>query len=128
MKETGFWMKPKSHELSVLWCCVAPQKSLGHEVNELTSSRLLKLEMENQTLLTTVEELRNAMGSTEGANAKILKMEKENQRLSKKVMWMLFGGSQIHCEKMTYSWEKNVFNLGNFLVSWPLVISLAVGV
>ncbi|XP_073484706.1 girdin isoform X8 [Aquarana catesbeiana] len=62
-----------------------PQKSLGHEVNELTSSRLLKLEMENQTLLTTVEELRNAMGSTEGANAKILKMEKENQRLSKKL-------------------------------------------
>ncbi|XP_068088641.1 girdin isoform X4 [Hyperolius riggenbachi] len=62
-----------------------PQKSLGHEVNELTSSRLLKLEMENQTLLTTVEELRSAMGSTEGANAKILKMEKENQRLSKKL-------------------------------------------
>ncbi|KAM9315882.1 girdin isoform 2-T2 [Gastrophryne carolinensis] len=62
-----------------------PQKSLGHEVNELTSSRLLKLEMENQTLLTTVEELKNAMGSSEGANAKILKMEKENQRLSKKL-------------------------------------------
>ncbi|XP_072265770.1 girdin isoform X3 [Pyxicephalus adspersus] len=62
-----------------------PQKSLGHEVNELTSSRLLKLEMENQSLLTTVEELRNAMGSTEGASAKILKMEKENQRLSKKL-------------------------------------------
>ncbi|KAM3932249.1 girdin isoform 2-T2 [Leptodactylus fuscus] len=62
-----------------------PQKSLGHEVNELTSSRLLKLEMENQTLLTTVEELRSAMGSTEGASAKILKMEKENQRLCKKL-------------------------------------------
>ncbi|XP_075719159.1 girdin isoform X5 [Rhinoderma darwinii] len=62
-----------------------PQKSLGHEVNELTSSRLLKLEMENQTLLTTVEELRNAMGSTEGASAKIRKLEKENQRLCKKL-------------------------------------------
>ncbi|XP_069624944.1 girdin isoform X2 [Ranitomeya imitator] len=62
-----------------------PQKSLGHEVNELTSSRLLKLEMENQTLLTTVEELKNAMGSAEGASAKILKMEKENQRLCKKL-------------------------------------------
>ncbi|XP_071996621.1 girdin isoform X7 [Engystomops pustulosus] len=62
-----------------------PQKSLGHEVNELTSSRLLKLEMENQTLLTTVEELRSAMGSAEGASAKILKMEKENQRLCKKL-------------------------------------------
>ncbi|XP_030052306.1 girdin isoform X2 [Microcaecilia unicolor] len=65
--------------------CEAPQMSLGHEVNELTSSRLLKLEMENQSLLKTVEELRNAMGSAEGSNSKILKLEKENQRLSKKL-------------------------------------------
>ncbi|XP_019517657.1 PREDICTED: girdin isoform X3 [Hipposideros armiger] len=63
----------------------APQKSLGHEVNELTSSRLLKLEMENQTLTKTVEELRSTMDSAEGNTSKILKMEKENQRLSKKV-------------------------------------------
>nr|XP_060610571.1 girdin isoform X5 [Anolis sagrei ordinatus] len=64
---------------------VAPRKSLGHEVNELTSSRLLKLEMENQSLLKTVEELQNMVGSVEGSNSKILKMEKENQRLSKKL-------------------------------------------
>ncbi|XP_059799298.1 girdin isoform X10 [Balaenoptera ricei] len=63
----------------------APQKSLGHEVNELTSSRLLKLEMENQSLTKTVEELRSTMDSAEGATSKILKIEKENQRLSKKV-------------------------------------------
>ncbi|XP_063157353.1 girdin isoform X2 [Candoia aspera] len=62
-----------------------PQKSLGHEVNELTSSRLLKLEMENQTLLKTVEDLQNAMGSIEGSNSKLMKIEKENQRLSKKL-------------------------------------------
>ncbi|KAI1240344.1 Girdin [Lamprotornis superbus] len=62
-----------------------PQKSLGHEVNELTSSRLLKLEMENQSLLKTVEELQGAVGSVEGSSSRILKMEKENQRLSKKV-------------------------------------------
>uniref|UniRef100_A0A8U8B3C2 Uncharacterized protein n=1 Tax=Geospiza parvula TaxID=87175 RepID=A0A8U8B3C2_GEOPR len=62
-----------------------PQKSLGHEVNELTSSRLLKLEMENQSLLKTVEELQSAVGSVEGSSSRILKMEKENQRLSKKV-------------------------------------------
>ncbi|XP_065256987.1 girdin isoform X4 [Emys orbicularis] len=62
-----------------------PRKSLGHEVNELTSSRLLKLEMENQSLLKMVEELQNAMGSVEGSNSKILKMEKENQRLGKKL-------------------------------------------
>ncbi|XP_004691466.1 PREDICTED: girdin isoform X2 [Condylura cristata] len=63
----------------------APQKSLGHEVNELTSSRLLKLEMENQSLTKTVEELRSTMDSTEGNTSKILKTEKENQRLNKKV-------------------------------------------
>uniref|UniRef100_A0A8C5UQD6 Girdin n=1 Tax=Malurus cyaneus samueli TaxID=2593467 RepID=A0A8C5UQD6_9PASS len=62
-----------------------PQKSLGHEVNELTSSRLLKLEMENQSLLRTVEELQSAVDSVEGSSSRILKMEKENQRLSKKL-------------------------------------------
>ncbi|XP_071438323.1 girdin isoform X3 [Pithys albifrons albifrons] len=62
-----------------------PQKSLGHEVNELTSSRLLKLEMENQSLLKTVEELQSAVGSGEGTSSRILKMEKENQRLSKRL-------------------------------------------
>ncbi|XP_069643788.1 girdin isoform X13 [Haliaeetus albicilla] len=62
-----------------------PQKSLGHEVNELTSSRLLKLEMENQSLLKTVEELQSAVGSAEGSTSRILKTEKENQRLSKKL-------------------------------------------
>lgn len=66
-----------------------PQKSLGHEVNELTSSRLLKLEMENQTLLKTVEELQNAVGSVEGNNSKLMKMERENQRLNKKVSVIL---------------------------------------
>ncbi|XP_005070406.1 girdin isoform X4 [Mesocricetus auratus] len=63
----------------------APQKSLGHEVNELTSSKLLKLEMENQSLTKTVEELRSTMDSAEGSTSKIIKIEKENQRLNKKV-------------------------------------------
>uniref|UniRef100_A0A8C9YG72 Coiled-coil domain containing 88A n=1 Tax=Sander lucioperca TaxID=283035 RepID=A0A8C9YG72_SANLU len=45
----------------------APQKSLGEEVNELTSSRLLKLEKDNQTLLKTVEELRG-LDSTSSLN------------------------------------------------------------
>ncbi|XP_058240784.1 girdin-like isoform X1 [Hemibagrus wyckioides] len=58
-----------------------PQKSLGHEVNELTSSRLLKLEMENQALLKTVEELKGR-GQAE---TRLLKAEKENQRLSQKL-------------------------------------------
>lgn len=47
----------------------------------MTSSRLLKLEMENQALLKTVEELK-ARGE---AGTRILKAEKENLRLSQKV-------------------------------------------
>uniref|UniRef100_A0A4W5QL02 Coiled-coil domain containing 88A n=1 Tax=Hucho hucho TaxID=62062 RepID=A0A4W5QL02_9TELE len=60
-----------------------PQKSLGHEVNELTSSRLLKLEKENQTLLKTVEELRGS--ASKHVPARLLKADKENQRLNQRV-------------------------------------------
>ncbi|XP_015138814.1 girdin isoform X7 [Gallus gallus] len=61
-------------------------KSLGLEVTELTSSRLLKLEKENQSLLKTVEELRSTMDDSVGGNSsRIVKMEKENQRLNKKI-------------------------------------------
>ncbi|KAL0964528.1 hypothetical protein UPYG_G00325200 [Umbra pygmaea] len=60
-----------------------PQKSLGHEVNELTSSRLLKLEKENQALLKTVEELRGSV--SEDAPARLLKAERENQRLTQRL-------------------------------------------
>ncbi|XP_042668118.1 girdin isoform X6 [Centrocercus urophasianus] len=61
-------------------------KSLGLEVTELTSSRLLKLEKENQALLKTVEELRSTMDDSVGGNSsRILKMEQENQRLNKKI-------------------------------------------
>uniref|UniRef100_A0A674F4B2 Coiled-coil domain containing 88A n=1 Tax=Salmo trutta TaxID=8032 RepID=A0A674F4B2_SALTR len=61
-----------------------PQKSLGHEVNELTSSRLLKLEKENQALLNTVEELRGS--ASEDAPAHRLKANKENQRLTQRLV------------------------------------------
>uniref|UniRef100_A0A673Z7D2 Coiled-coil domain containing 88A n=1 Tax=Salmo trutta TaxID=8032 RepID=A0A673Z7D2_SALTR len=60
-----------------------PQKSLGHEVNELTSSRLLKLEKENQTLLKTVEELRGS--ASKHVPARLLKADKENQRLTQRL-------------------------------------------
>ncbi|XP_036816051.1 girdin isoform X6 [Oncorhynchus mykiss] len=60
-----------------------PQKSLGHEVNELTSSRLLKLEKENQALLRTVEELRGS--ASEDAPAHRLKADKEDQRLTQRL-------------------------------------------
>lgn len=61
--------------------CAVPQKSLGHEVNELTSSRLLKLEKENQALLKTVEELRVSAD----APTRLTKAEKENQKLIQRV-------------------------------------------
>ncbi|XP_070982074.1 girdin-like isoform X2 [Oncorhynchus clarkii lewisi] len=60
-----------------------PQKSLGHEVNELTSSRLLKLEKENQALLKTVEELRGS--ASKDAPAHRLKADKEDQRLTQRL-------------------------------------------
>lgn len=61
----------------------APQKSLGEEVNELTSSRLLKLEKDNQTLLKTVEDLRGA--ASQDTVSKLAKVGQENQRLNQKV-------------------------------------------
>lgn len=65
----------------MFYCCfAAPQKSLGEEVNDLTSSRLLKLEKDNQALLKTVEELRGATGQDT-----VTKLAKENQRLNQTV-------------------------------------------
>ncbi|KAI4812308.1 hypothetical protein KUCAC02_023707 [Chaenocephalus aceratus] len=61
----------------------APQKSLGEEVNELTSSRLLKLEKDNQSLLKTVEELRGA--ASQDTVTKLSKASQENQRLNHKL-------------------------------------------
>ncbi|XP_074532536.1 girdin isoform X2 [Halichoeres trimaculatus] len=61
----------------------APQKSLGEEVNELTSSRLLKLEKDNQTLQKTVEELRGA--ASEDGVSKRSKVGLENQKLTQKL-------------------------------------------
>lgn len=52
-------------------------------MNELTSSRLLKLEKDNQTLLKTVEELRGA--ASQDTLAKLAKVSQENQRLTQTV-------------------------------------------
>ncbi|XP_078086013.1 girdin [Mustelus asterias] len=95
----------KTNELSE-----GPHKSLGQEVNELTSSRLLKMEKENQALLKTVDELRSVMDSTDGSNLKILELEKENQKLKKK-MARLQG--EISNEKQSM---QNVESLSNDLI------------
>ncbi|XP_019372226.1 PREDICTED: girdin isoform X9 [Gavialis gangeticus] len=97
-----------------------PQKSLGHEVNELTSSRLLKLEMENQSLLKTVEELQNTVGSVEGSNSKILKMEKENHRLSKKLEGL---ENEISQEKQSL---QNSQNLSKDLIKEKIQLEKAI--
>ncbi|XP_051503381.1 girdin isoform X2 [Myxocyprinus asiaticus] len=54
-----------------------PQKSLGHEVNELTSSQLLKLEKENQMLMRMLEEMRTCNESKS--------LEKDNYKLRQKL-------------------------------------------
>ncbi|XP_054885250.1 girdin isoform X3 [Poeciliopsis prolifica] len=61
----------------------APQKSLGEEVNELTSSRLLKLEKENQALLKKVEALKGT--ASQDNTAKMTKANQENQKLNQKL-------------------------------------------
>ncbi|XP_072363937.1 girdin-like isoform X4 [Scyliorhinus torazame] len=95
----------KTNELSE-----GSHKSLGQEVNELTSSRLLKMEKENQALMKTVDELHSVMDSTDGSNFKILELGKENQRLKKK-MERLQG--EISNEKQSM---QNVESLSNDLL------------
>lgn len=51
----------------------------------MTSSRLLKLEKDNQTLLKTVEELRGA--ASQETVAKLSKVSQENQRLNHRVKY-----------------------------------------
>lgn len=60
------------------------------ELNESTSSRLLKLEKENQSLQSTIQELREASLSLEEGQLHALELERENQGLSKKVHHSFF--------------------------------------
>uniref|UniRef100_A0A8C9VIY4 Coiled-coil domain containing 88C n=1 Tax=Scleropages formosus TaxID=113540 RepID=A0A8C9VIY4_SCLFO len=60
-------------------------KSFVLELNESTSSQLLKLEKENQSLQSTIQELRQASLNTQESQLRALELEKENQGLSKKL-------------------------------------------
>uniref|UniRef100_A0A8C7U9P8 Coiled-coil domain containing 88C n=1 Tax=Oncorhynchus mykiss TaxID=8022 RepID=A0A8C7U9P8_ONCMY len=64
----------------------AARKSFVCELNESTSSRLLKLEKENQVLQTTIQELREASLSLEEGQLHTLELESENQGLCKKTL------------------------------------------
>lgn len=55
------------------------------ELNECASSRILKLEKENQSLQSTIQGLRDASLALEESSLKCGELEKENQQLSKKV-------------------------------------------
>uniref|UniRef100_A0A8C1FSD3 Coiled-coil domain containing 88C n=1 Tax=Cyprinus carpio carpio TaxID=630221 RepID=A0A8C1FSD3_CYPCA len=61
------------------------RKSFVFELNETASSRLLKLEKENQCLQSTIQELRESSINMEEGQLHTLELERENQSLSKKV-------------------------------------------
>ncbi|KAK2104618.1 Protein Daple [Saguinus oedipus] len=63
----------------------ASRKSFVFELNECASSRILKLEKENQSLQSTIQGLRDASLVLEESGLKCSELEKENQQLSKKV-------------------------------------------
>uniref|UniRef100_A0A4W4H436 HOOK N-terminal domain-containing protein n=1 Tax=Electrophorus electricus TaxID=8005 RepID=A0A4W4H436_ELEEL len=60
-------------------------KSFVFELNETASSRLLKLEKENQSLQSTIQELREASRSLEEGHVHAVELERENRTLKKKV-------------------------------------------
>uniref|UniRef100_M3Y906 Coiled-coil domain containing 88C n=1 Tax=Mustela putorius furo TaxID=9669 RepID=M3Y906_MUSPF len=63
----------------------ASRKSFVFELNECASSRILKLEKENQSLQSTIQGLRDASLALEENSLKCGELEKENHQLSKKV-------------------------------------------
>ncbi|XP_075185969.1 protein Daple [Anomaloglossus baeobatrachus] len=76
------------------------RKSFVFELNESASSRILKLEKENQGLQQIVQELREASISLEESSLKSQELETENQQLSKKIENL---NSQIEKEKQSSS-------------------------
>ncbi|XP_051578172.1 protein Daple [Myxocyprinus asiaticus] len=74
------------------------RKSFVFELNESASSRLLKLEKENQCLQSTIQELREASVNMEEGQLHSLELERENQSLSKKLEHLQ---SQLDQEKQT---------------------------
>ncbi|XP_040598557.1 protein Daple isoform X2 [Mesocricetus auratus] len=63
----------------------ASRKSFVFELNECASSRILKLEKENQSLQSTIQGLRDTSLALEESSLKCGELEKENQQLSKKI-------------------------------------------
>ncbi|XP_069806824.1 protein Daple isoform X2 [Dendropsophus ebraccatus] len=74
------------------------RKSFVFELNESASSRILKLEKDNQSLQHLIQELREASISLEEGSLKSQELEKENQQLLKKIENL---NSQIEKEKQS---------------------------
>ncbi|XP_053538914.1 protein Daple isoform X2 [Ictalurus punctatus] len=86
------------------------RKSFGVEMNESASSRLLKLEKENQSLQSTIQNLREAALGLEEGQLHTMELERENQGLSKKLERLQ---TQLDQEKQTI---KDMENLGEELI------------
>ncbi|KAM6200910.1 protein Daple isoform 2-T2 [Rhynchocyon petersi] len=63
----------------------ASRKSFVFELNECASSRVLKLEKENQGLQSTIQGLREASLALEEGSLRCGELQKENQQLGKKI-------------------------------------------
>uniref|UniRef100_A0A8C2D923 Coiled-coil domain containing 88C n=1 Tax=Cyprinus carpio TaxID=7962 RepID=A0A8C2D923_CYPCA len=87
------------------------RKSFVFELNETASSRLLKLEKENQCLQSTIQELRESSINMEEGQLHALELERENQSLSKKLERLQ---SQLDQEKQT---TQDMENLGEDLLT-----------
>ncbi|XP_015720760.1 protein Daple isoform X3 [Coturnix japonica] len=75
------------------------RKSFVFELNECASSRILKLEKDNQSLQNTIQELRDASLTSRESSLKFVELEKENQQLSKKIEKLQ---NQIEKEKQSH--------------------------
>ncbi|XP_056402947.1 protein Daple isoform X3 [Hyla sarda] len=74
------------------------RKSFVFELNESASSRILKLEKDNQSLQQIIQELREASISLEESGLRSQELEKENQQLNEKIENL---NSQIEKEKQS---------------------------
>ncbi|XP_062974032.1 protein Daple [Elgaria multicarinata webbii] len=61
------------------------RKSFVFELNECASSRILKLEKDNQSLQNVIQELRDASVTTEENSLKFVELQNENQQLGQKI-------------------------------------------
>ncbi|KAM4690163.1 protein Daple [Rhinophrynus dorsalis] len=61
------------------------RKSFVFELNETASSRILKLEKDNQSLQSVIQEMREASLTLEETSLKSQELERENQQLGKKI-------------------------------------------